>query len=322
MSANASDRPRSLADVTQGDIADALACDGLWLDLGAVTLNVRSDSAVLAAQLKTVYGRYPFIDKADWADAHIRIMQARGLRRWLRPQVVLFCDGRLAFDPFPADSPLPLLEWGANWLVAQRLNNLLLLHAGAVERDGFALLLPAIPGSGKSTLTAALTQRGWRLLSDEFGAYDPAAGVFRAMLKPVALKNTSIEVIRDFAPDAVFGPDFPKTRKGRVAHLAPNTASVQRRHETARPGAVVLPQWQAGSPTRWEQLDEHVLFPALSFNAFNYNLLGEVGFRAAIALVRQCPGWQLIYSDLDDALATIDAAWPDVLAHHATSGAK
>jgi len=322
VSAAASDRPRSLADVTQGAIAEALAVNGLWLDLGAVTLNVRSDSPVLAAQLKIVYGHYPFIDKGDWADAHIRIMQARGLRRWVRPQVVFYCDGRLAFDPFPADSPLPLLEWGANWLVAQRLNDLLLLHAGAVERDGFALLLPAMPGSGKSTLTAALTQRGWRLLSDEFGAYDPEAGVFRAMLKPVALKNASIEVIRDFAPDAVIGPVFPKTRKGRVAHLAANMASVQRRYETARPGAVVLPQWQKGSPTRWEPLAEHVLFPALSFNAFNYNLLGEAGFRAAITLVRQCLGWQLIYSDLDDALATIDAAWPGVVERHAQAEAS
>jgi predicted ATPase len=32
-----------------------------------------------------------------------------------------------------------------------------------VERDGHALILPAMPGSGKSTLTAALVQRGWRL---------------------------------------------------------------------------------------------------------------------------------------------------------------
>lgn len=310
-----------MADVTQGAIAQALASNGLWLDLGAVTLNVRSDSPVLPAQLKTVYGHYPFIDKADWADAHIRIMQAPGLRRWVRPQVVLHCDGRLAFDPFPADSPLPLLEWGANWIVAQRLNDLLLLHAGAVERDGLALLLPAVPGSGKSTLTAALAQRGWRLLSDEFGAFDPVAGVFRAMLKPVTLKNTSIEVIRNFAPDAVFGPVFPKTRKGRVTHVAANMASVQRRHETARPGAFVLPQWQAGSPTRWKPLAEHVLFPALSFNAFNYNLLGEAGFRAAIALMRQCPGWQLTYSDLDDALATIDAAWPAIVERHAHADA-
>ncbi len=316
-----SNNSQLLGDVPLEDVINALASTGICLDVGSAQLKVHSDSPALAIQLQAVYRHFPFIDQSDWADAHIRIMRPRGVRRWIRPQVLLYCDGQLAFDPFPSDSPLPLFEWGANWLIAQRLNNLLLLHAGAVERDGFALILPALPGSGKSTLTAALTQRGWRLLSDEFGAFDTNAGVFQAMLKPVALKNQSIEVIRNFAPDAVLGPEFPKTRKGRVAHLAPGKMAVQRRRESARPGAVVLPKWQAGSPTRWEPLPEHVLFPALAFNAFNYNLLAETGFQAVINLVRQCPAWQLVYSDLDDALATIDAHWPSVLEHHANASA-
>jgi len=80
-----------------------------------------------------------------------------------------------------------------------------------------------------------------------------------------------------------------------------------------------LPKWKRGSPTHWKPLPEHIVFPALSFNAFNYNLLGEVGFRAAIGLMRQCPAWELTYSDLDDAIATIDAAWPGVVERHATS---
>ena len=258
----------------------------------------------------------PCVADADWADVHVDIRRASGLRRWLKPQVVLQCDGQQPFEPFPLDSPLPLFEWGCNWQIAHRLNDVLLLHAGAVERDGLALILPAMPGSGKSTLTAALSQRGWRLLSDEFGVFDPAAGVFRAMLKPIGLKNESIDVIRAFAPEAVMGPEFPKTRKGRVAHLAPTKASAQRRFESAQAGAVVLPQWQAGSKTTWQPLPEHTCFRALAFNAFNYTVLGEVGFRAVVSLVRRCPAWQLVYSDLDDALATIDAAWPGIVAQH------
>ncbi len=307
-----------IQDVSREFIAKALAGTGLWIDLGAATIRVRSNSSVFVGQLRSLYGSLPFVDHGDWADAHVDIQQASGIRRWIRPQVSLICDGQRPFEPFPSDSPLPLFEWGCNWQIAHRLNNLLLLHAGAVERDGLALLLPAVPGSGKSTLTAALTQRGWRLLSDEFGAFDAGAGVFRALLKPIALKNQSIEVIRAFAPEGQFGPEFPKTRKGRVSHLAATEDSAQRRHETARPGAVVLPKWQAGSPTRWEPLAEHMIFPALAFNAFNYNLLGAAGFEAVVKLVRRCPAWQLLYSDLEDAVATLDAAWPSVRAHHQT----
>jgi predicted ATPase len=43
-----------------------------------------------------------------------------------------------------------------------------MLHAAVVEKNGKALILPALPGSGKSTLSAALAMNGWRFLSDEF----------------------------------------------------------------------------------------------------------------------------------------------------------
>ena len=222
---------RTLAKVQASELARALAGNGLWIDVGAAMVRVQSDSATFAAQLQNVYGQFPFLDRASWADLHVQIRRPRGMRRWVRAQVKFQCDGQQPFEPFPADSPLPMFEWGCNWLIGRRLNDLLLLHAGVVEKGGLALVLPALPGSGKSTLTAALSQRGWRLLSDEFGAFNPDSGSFHAVLKPIALKNQSIEVIRRFAPQAVLGPEFPKTRKGTVAHMAPQLDAVQRRRE-------------------------------------------------------------------------------------------
>jgi len=304
---------QTLAETSLPDIIGALDSSGLWIDVGAVSIHVRSDCREFAVQLQTAYGEFPFVDGDDWADIHVQILHAEGLRRWIRPQVILRCDGQQPFQPFPSDSALPLFEWGCNWLIGRRINDLLLLHAGVVEKDGLALLLPALPGSGKSTLAAALSWRGWRLLSDEFGAFDPDSNAFRAVLKPVALKNESIQVIRNFAPAATFGPEFPKTRKGTVAHLAAQAKTVQLRHTAAKPGAVILPKWEAGSSTRLQSVAEHILFPTLAFNAFNYNLLGAIGFKAAVRLVRQCPSWQLVYSDLDDAVAAVHTAWSEML---------
>ena len=314
-------RGRTLADVHPAELARALARNGLWIDVGATVIRTQSGSRSFSSQLQAVYGQFPYITDAEWADLHIRLQPPRGIRRWVKPQVVFHCDGQQPFAPFAADLPLPLYEWGCNWLIGRRLNALLLFHAGALEKSGLTLLLPALPGSGKSTLTAALSQRGWRLLSDEFGAFDPARREFRAILKPVALKNQSIEVIRRLEPAAALGPSFPNTRKGTVAHLAPQREAVLRRHEGARPGAVVLPRWEAGSKTRFEPIAEHVAFPALAFNAFNYSVLGAAGFESAVRLVRQCPAWQLVYSDLDDAIRTIDAAWPQVVDRHAAVSA-
>lgn len=287
----------------------ALGAGGLWLDVGAATLRVQSRSAVLAAQLQATYSAFPLVTEAPWADVHCRLEPARGLRRWVQPQVVFSSDGRVIFAPFPADSPLPLFEWGCNWLLGQRLSHLLLLHAGTLERDGRVLLLPATPGSGKSTLTAALAHRGWRLMSDEFGVFDPTTQRFRAMLKPVALKNESIAVIRHFAPEARLGPEFPKTRKGTVAHMVAPDNAVARRQDGAQAGAVVLPRWVAGSATTWMPLQPSDAFAALAFNAFNYQIGGEAAFHAVAHLARSSRCWQLTYSDLDDAIETLDELW-------------
>lgn len=309
----------ALLEIGAERLARMLTTTGLWLDVGAATIRVHSDSPIFGRQLRAVYGNFPAIDNAPWADLHVRMRESTGVRRWLKSQATFHCDGLQTFDPFPAASPLPLFEWGCNWLIGRRLNDRLLLHAGAVERDGFALVLPAMPGSGKSTLTAALSQRGWRLLSDEFGAFDPSVGMFQAVLKPIALKNESIAAIRLFAPGAVIGPEFPKTRKGTVAHLAPNSDAVIRRSEYARPGAIVLPRWEAGATTRLEPLPESSVFPALAFNAFNYSLLGADGFRSVVHLVRQCLSWQLVYGELEEALGVLESIWPRVLAHRLAS---
>ncbi|MBK9234595.1 MAG: hypothetical protein IPO19_00455 [Rhodoferax sp.] len=70
------------------------------------------------------------------------------------------------------------------------------------------------------------------------------------MLKPIALKNQSIEVIQRFAPHAHMGPEFPKTRKGTVAHLAAELDSVDRRHEAARPGGRACLTGKQAAPPR------------------------------------------------------------------------
>jgi HprK-related kinase A len=306
-----------LADTSPSRVAQALAGPGLWLDVGLVTLRLRSDEPALAAQIRSVYRYFPFADQAPWADLHLDLMRVKGVRRWLKPQVRVQNDGQVPFDPFPADSPLPLMEWSANWLIGRRCNDVLLLHSGVVERDGLAVVMPALPGSGKSTLTAALSLSGWRLLSDEFGAVNLETGAMHPVLKPAALKNQSIDVIRRFAPDAELGPLFPKTRKGTVAHVAPSREAVARVHTPAQPAAILLPRWQAGSATEFIPVDERMAFSTLAFNAFNYSVVGADGFRCVVTMVRQCPAWQLIYSDLGDALSRLDELWPSIVQGHA-----
>lgn len=282
---------------------------GLWLSLGACTVRVRSDLASFARHLARVYAHFDFCDKGEWADIDVELRHAAGLRRWWRPQVTFVCDREQPFQPFPADTALPMFEWGVNWLISQRLTHLLLLHAAVLERDGRALVLPATPGSGKSTLAAALSLRGWRLLSDEFGAYCPESRQFWPVLKPVALKNESIRVIASLDAAAPLGPSFPNTRKGTVAHLAATAGSAARRHEAALPGMVVLPRWHPEPILAFDPLPPEQAFTTLAFNAFNYQECGADAYDAAVQLSTGVAALTLRYHSLDELMPALDQVW-------------
>lgn len=295
-----------LRDLDARELKARLARDGLVLDLGAARVRVRSDAPGLPAAMHAVYGAFPLEPVEGFFDITASMLRPRGLRRFVRPQVEFCVDGRLPFDPFPADTHLPLLEWGINACFAERSNHQLVLHAGVVERSGCAVVLPALPGSGKSTLTAALVCRGYRLLSDEFAVLRLSDRMLLPMLKPLALKNESIDVIRRFAPEVVIGPSFPKTRKGTVAHLAPDDSSVAARHVSARPALVVFPQYASGAELVAHPVPKSRAFARLAVNAFNYEQLGPDGFDAVGDLIEACECYRLQYSRLEEAIETMD----------------
>jgi hypothetical protein len=275
------------------------------LDLGAARVRLRSDVPALPEVLRRLYGEFPLVDPEGVFDATATLSRGRGLRRAVRPQVRLVADGVMLFEPFPARLFTPLLEWGMNYLLATRLNAYLLLHAGVVESGGRAVVLPATPGSGKSTLTAALASRGFRLLSDEFGVVGLDDFRLRPLLRPVGLKNESIDVISRYCPAAVIGPRYEGTRKGTVAHLAPDESAVAGRGHAVEAGLVVFPKYVAGSALTIEPVVASQVFARLAFNAFNYELLGARAFDAVGALARRCRGYRVVYGDLDSAVEAV-----------------
>ncbi len=304
-----------------GEIKQRCRAGQLHIDYGAALVRVRSPLDPFARTLQRTYGafRLPHSAQTECADYHVEVIRPRGPRAFIRPQSQFRIDGIQPFDPFPLTNALPLFEWGVNWCFGQRANQYILLHAGVLAKGERAIIMAAPPGSGKSTLAAAMMLRGFRLLSDEFGVLRPETGDLVAMLKPVALKNQSVEVIRAFSEEAVIGPLFTGTRKGDVAHLAPDDASADAIHHPARPALVIFPSFEAGAALASHRLPGKDAFAHLAFNSFNYHLLGATGFEAVADVVAACPAYQMRYSDLDAAIRHIEMLLDDA---EAVAGAQ
>jgi len=295
-----------VADLSDRELEHQLAGPGLLLRTGPVVSRIQSRLPAIVRGIALHYAEYPTANDESFADFRVRVGRPRNFRRWLRPQAQFFVDGNLPFAPLPLDQAFPMLEWGLNWCVSAHCHQYLIFHAAVVEKTGRALILPAPPGSGKSTLCAGLVNRGWRLLSDEMTLIDIASCSVVPLPRPVSLKNASIDVVRAFAPTAAIGPAVHDTTKGSVAHMRAPTDSVRRAMETARPGWIVLPRYQGGTDARLTALSKARGLMQMADNAFNYSAHGGRGFEILSQFVDQCRCYEFAYGDLDEAAVVFD----------------
>lgn len=213
----------------------------------------------------------------------------------------------------PVEHAFPLLEWSMNWCVAMHAHQYLLLHSAVIERNGQAVVMPAPPGSGKSTLCAGLIHAGWRLVSDEMALLDRAqVGTVWPLCRPVSLKNASIDVLRARQPEARFNSESINTNKGRVSHMRVDPSHVARMDEPAQVRWVVFPRWTPGAPAALRRRSRADSMVELAHNAFNYGHLGAAGFEQLVDVVGRCDCYDFTYSSLDEAVDVFDRL-PQVL---------
>ena len=153
-----------LGDLSLREVQRLLAGPGLRLATGPFGCRLQSPIAAVAPELARLYTHHELLPDSAFIDFHVKVAPPGGvkgsLRRWFRPQALFSVDEVHPFTPLPQNQALPMLEWGLNWCVTAYSHHLLVLHAATVARGDKAVILPAQPGSGKSTLCAALVNRG------------------------------------------------------------------------------------------------------------------------------------------------------------------
>ena len=295
-----------LENLSASQSCSILRAEGLALSLPPFNVRITSSIPSVGDTLRLLYGSFDLAKNDDFVDFNVTVDSPSLLRKWYRPQVNFSFDGYFPFIPLPLEQAYPILEWGINWSIATTINHCLVIHAATIERDGKAIIMPAPPGSGKSTLCTGLVVRGWRLLSDEFALISLDDLSLTPSPRAISLKNQSIDIIKRFQPDVVMSPPTPHTTKGTIAYMRTPEDSVSRQKEKAVPGWIVFPRYLPDAEARLETLSKSQTVLELATNAFNYSVLGRQGFETLTDLAEQCVCYRFTYSKLDDAIAIFD----------------
>lgn len=268
-----------------------------YLNLGLLQSNCLTLPTAAAQSAQLIYGDAP---RQDISSFCVAVKPASLLRRFIKPIVEFESNFRIPFKPLPASQSYALLEWGLNWCLATGHFNHLLLHAAVLVKEGQAVLFPAMPGSGKSTLTAWLGLNGWSVYSDEMAVIDLHTGTVQPMYRPICLKNQSIDLIQKWSPDAVLTPVCHDTAKGSVAHLKAHNWQEFSTFSPARIVGVVFPKYDASATEpQLYSVDKLQTFENFYTNAFNYHVLGQASFDILARVVNQIQGFEVHYASLD-----------------------
>ena len=290
----------TLSAISKTELARKLQGKGLGLLVPPFVVQINSLLPVVAAGLHALYADYQLASQEDFADFHITVAYGP---RYKKSVCVFKIDDFEPFTPLAVGEGFAFLEWGLNWCVTTYMHTWLTIHSAVLERNGRALILPAPPGSGKSTLCASLLLNGWRLLSDEMTLLDPGTGLVTPFPRPVSLKNQSIDIIRNCDKNVVIGPVAFDTLKGNVAHMRAPVESLHRANEKALPGWVIFPKYVPNAPAQLTPRGKATSFMQLAENSFNQSAHGRRGFDALTRLIDQSDCYDFSYGHLDEAMA-------------------
>ena len=179
--------------------------------------------------------------------------------------------------------------------LADRSTGGLLFHAAGLVRQGRGVLLPGRIASGKTTLSARLTLRGFDFLSDEL-IFVPAGSItLHALTRPLNVKSAARSVLRpyfDFDRCAAHLLSTPRGDLVPVELLRP-----QNELSPAALSVIILPQYTLEANFKLEPLSQAQAAFTLVDTVVNARNLPDHGLPELARLSRSIPAYQFVYND-------------------------
>jgi hypothetical protein len=203
--------------------------------------------------------------------------------------------GAAAPETFVVDQVL----WEVNGRAIARVNGKLALHAGAVSFAGNAVLLPAPPDFGKTTLTGGLVRAGFHYLSDEVALIDLVKALVHPYPRALWMDRSSVE--------AILGTEDPilRSTEGPHWHLQPGDLRPGPIGEPCPVRYVVSPRYEKGAETTLSPMSRAEAVALFVDQSFNFARFGARGLKLLGRVVEGAECFRLRIGDLPSAVETV-----------------
>lgn len=215
---------------------------------------------------------------------------------------VIYRDSVAALTCSEAQRLAPLVK-GLVWQTAVSTHDFFLdIHAGVVGDEQFAYLFPAAPGSGKTTLTAALTHHGFEFFSDEVALLHGNQFLAEPVPLAICIKDTGMAALSRYYPQLT---DLMLHLRGdgkRVRYMPPPVEALPPM-DTLRPvGAIFFPHYSPHQPTKLEPIKSIEALESLLQECLIVDTrLDREKILHLLTWIGNMPCYRLGVSDLDEA---------------------
>lgn len=199
-----------------------------------------------------------------------------------------------------------ILEWQLSVFLTEEVIDFVLLHSGAVAKDGAGIILPGSSRSGKSSLTMTLLLRGYDYLSDEIAVIATSTGKVCPFPKPLSCRDISLfpELVKK--PYIWFGPRkaTPKSSKQESGSSTPVWFA---HSEDIRSGSIgssmpikyiIFPTHTPGDTCQLQPISKGRAMRGLINHTVNFHRLGKNGLKFLGRMVGEAESFTLVGSGL------------------------
>ncbi len=181
------------------------------------------------------------------------------------------------------------------------------LHAAVMRTGGGCLLLPARPGSGKTTLAAGLARVGFAYHTDEVAVLDRDRLAVRGLPMCLTLKEGAWTLLAPLYPAISSLPVHQRVDGKAVRYLPPPVQigdPALDRHWPVR--WIVFPRYRPGAPTRLEPVRRTEALRRLLDECLALRLvLDEERVAQLVRWIGDIACLELEYGDLDQAVVAL-----------------